>query len=367
MAIPVFFNCDTLNIDHEKMALQQLKQKLMHKHIILIEGNHSDENKIYTEAAPADIRGILSIEAALQALGLHFTRVKTTAPDLNTFLSRCDYVLIYAHGIFGEDGRLQGWLEYIGVDYPGPGVSASALCCDKLYFKHLMRACKIQTPAYEELVEDDNAFTLHTKAVTLGYPVMIKERQGGSSLGITLIANRTALHVWLSQRDNKPVSAYFMEKYIDGVFATVGIIQLTSGYYVLPVFSVKTGAPFYDADTKIGKPGTALTSQLNAFPEAIADTLRHTAWDAFTHAGCEGLARVDFVLGADGPWILEINTIPGLSRTANFTQMFTALGFSYEELILAVMNTAFIKPSRQTKEIPHEQTGICQPGLDQTV
>lgn len=337
------------NVAAEKQALAKVKDKLATQFIVLVEGDHSEENRVYTHNAADEIRGILAIDRALNALNFNYKRVASTDAKIKDYLAVADYVFIYAQGEYGEDGRIQGWLDYLGVDYPGPGVAASAICCDKLYFKHVMKSAGVSTAAYYELGEDETLDSLLTKASLLQYPVMMKERQGGSSLGITLINNDSELTRWLTVGCPKGVSSYFMEKYIAGAFATVGIIQLSTGYYVLPVLTARTEAQFYDADLKLGKSKNAIHYSLggNFSPEQQRQ-LKETAWQAFAHTGCEGISRVDMMIQGEEIFVLEINTVPGISNGGNFTQMFTSFGFSYDEMILAIMNTAFLKHAAPT-------------------
>lgn len=332
------------NFDLERNVLTNLKNTLEDKFIVLVEGDHSDENKIYTHNAAAEIRGILAIDKALCALGLNYKRVASTDAKIKDYLAVADYAFIYAQGEFGEDGRIQGWLDYLGVAYPGPGIAASAICCDKLYFKHVMKSSGINTAPYYELESGETLDSLQTKAAILAYPVMMKERQGGSSLGITLINNDQDLKYWKEQQCVKGITSYLMEKYIDGAFVTVGIIQLSTGYYVLPVLTTETEAQFYDAELKLGKSKNSINYCLGGnFSATQQQTIKETAWQAFLHSGCEGISRVDMMIQGDNVFVLEINTVPGISHGGNFTQMFTSFGFSYEEMILAIMNTAFLK------------------------
>jgi D-alanine-D-alanine ligase len=345
------YNCDELKVNMEQQILSKLKEKLKGKYIVLVEGDHSEENKLYTDIAPAEIRGILAIDKALSQLGFRFSRIKSTDIHLKEHLNCCDFAFIYAQGEYGEDGRLQGWLDYIGVDYPGPGVSASAICCDKLLFKHVMRSSGIMTADYDALDESISLAILKRKAEQIGYPVMMKERMGGSSLGITLIVDYAGLEKWFVDNTRKTTDHYIIEKYIKGQFATVGIIFLSQGYFILPVFSVETKNSFYDADAKIGKNGDTIKYKIDNFPERIIKKLKKAAWAAFCKSGCEGLGRIDFMVCDEDIYVLEINTVPGISHGGNFTQMFMSLGFTFEELILAIMNTAFLKKPEKQRDL----------------
>lgn len=352
----VFFEKDELikNLAIEKNNLSNLKERMKGLNIVLIEGDHSLENTLYTESAASEIRGILAIDKALSSMGMNYKRIKTTDKSLSDALNSSDFAFIYAQSEFGEDGRIQGWLDYLDVCYPGPGVSASALCCDKLYFKKVIKASGVNTANFAEITPEDNLFYLSRKASILGYPIIIKERVSGSSLGLTIVNNEVELSIWYNAIKKRSQENYFLEKFIKGKFFTVGIISMETGDYVLPVLSAETDAEFYDADMKLGKSDKEIKYLLDEYPASFNKRIKKYAWDAFRHTGCEGLARVDFMVSGDEIYVLEINTIPGVSYGGNFTQMFTSIGFSYEEMILAVMNTAYLKKNKYLESINNE-------------
>jgi D-alanine-D-alanine ligase len=359
----------TAHLDAEKLSLDLLKENLKRKYVVLIEGGHSQENLVYKDAAPDEERGILSIADSFDKMGLNYRKLLSTDVHVRDHLAIADLTFIYAHGEYGEDGRLQGWLDYLNVAYPGPGLSASALCSDKLHFKYVIRGAGISTPEFFSIEKRESFGSLVTKAESLGYPVMLKDRRGGSSLGITLIADRHEMKTWYTSHQGDDLNKYFIEKFIDGEFATVGIIRLDSGYYVLPVLTASTEARFYDAATKLGKEGNNVSFTLESGfdPDAILE-IRNIAWEAFTSTECEGIGRVDIMISDGKYYVLEINTIPGISRNSNFTAMFTSLGFTYDELILAVINTAYSK--RKDTHCGYEtvkRTRLSESGLDKRV
>jgi D-alanine-D-alanine ligase len=337
-----------MNIDQEKRALRDFRQQLAARNILLIEGDRSQENLVYIENAPAATRGIVSIRAALQSLGLSYRDETSSSTTLTESIAKADLVFIYAHGEFGEDGRLQGLLDYADKPYQGPGVLASAVCLDKLTFKRILTSAAVQTPNYRALCQDQDR--TRVAARTLGYPLMAKLRTGGSSLGITLIEDEAGLEAWLKSIPSHDQPDYLLERYIAGRFVTVSIIQMSSGLEVLPILEVVTDRAFYDEHVKLA--GAAAGSLDYVVPAelscATAESVKELAVRAFEATGCAGLGRVDLMLDARGQaYVLEINTVPGLSAESNFTNSFKALGFDYEELIVAVLRSAYLKDKRQ--------------------
>jgi D-alanine-D-alanine ligase len=330
------------NITLEKSRLSKFRRSLDGKRILVIEGNRSTENLLYKKAAPDETRGIISIADGFRQLGLDFWIVQSDSPVLAAYLTIADLILIYAHGEYGEDGRLQGWLDYIGKPYQGPGVMASAVCLDKLMFKRLLSGTGISTPPYRELTADgDRAIAA---AELLGFPLMAKLRTGGSSIGITLLRDLPELRTWLKQVGPDAREAYFFEKFIVGRFLTVGIIRMSEGDEQLPILEVLTGESYYDEATKLGGCNDSPPVDFVVPAPLAQDTaaqINLLCGKAFRLAGCEGLARVDLMLDQNNvPHVLEINTIPGLSAASNLTAAFMSLGFTYHDLLLAVLRTA---------------------------
>jgi D-alanine-D-alanine ligase len=312
--------------------------------VLLIEGTRSQENLIYKANAPASERGILSIAASLKRQNINFRLIESSDVALVHAIQDADVVLIYAHGEFGEDGRLQGWLDYVNKPYPGPGVAASAICLDKLVFKRLMAGGGVRTPNFREINAPSDATR---NADLIGFPMMAKLRRGGSSLGITLLRSSSDFARWLDTIPANHLNDYLLEKFIQGRFVTVGVLQFPDELVVLPILAVLTKGEFYDDVAKMGitkdsgGPEYHVPAHLNG---DAAHAVQKLAIDAFRLTGCEGISRVDIMIDSDGvPHVLEINTIPGMAENSNLTHMASNLGFSYDELVLAVLRTAFLK------------------------
>ncbi|MEI7188875.1 D-alanine--D-alanine ligase family protein [Dickeya dianthicola] len=349
-----YINCKkTIHVESltekEKRYLLSYKEFIKNQSICLVEGTHSQENLIYKSQASDEERGITSIESAFIDLGLNYKKIESTDNNLQYEIKNHNFVFIYAHGEYGEDGRLQGFLDYIDKPYPGSGVLASAVCCDKLKFKYLMTGSSVNTPNFYELNIHDSYSDVHKKALCLQYPIMAKERCGGSSLGITYISNDEDLHTWYEKNKNE-INKYFLEKFISGRIISVGFVQMIEGVLILPTLETVTNSNYYDAELKIGHSHHEVKYILNSFSskEYIDRKIKETAIKSFEHAACQGVGRVDLIIDDNNDvFILEINTIPGISKNSNFTKMFTSLGFSYNELVIAFIRTGILKKENQ--------------------
>ncbi len=177
---------------------------------------------------------------------------------------------------------------------------------------------------------------------------MAKLRTGGSSIGIHFLPTAEQFHDWLQNLPTVERGRYLLEKHIAGRFLTVGIVQMSRSDLYLPALEVRTPDGFYyDQRSKLGVDSAHCEPEFIVPAPIPLETQRRIndiCREAYRLTGCAGMARVDLMLDREGvPWLLEINTIPGLSRKSNLTCEFMHLGFSYEQLLLAVLRTASLR------------------------
>jgi D-alanine-D-alanine ligase len=218
---------------------------------------------------------------------------------------RFERVFIALHGRFGEDGTVQGILEWLGIPYTGSGVLASALAMDKLRTKRIWQAEGLSTPPYAVL---DKSTDLRAVAKKLGLPLMVKPASEGSSIGMTKVRAAGALDEAYALAANYD-RVVIAEKFIEGIELTVGIL----GEQVLPIIKLETPRDFYDYEAKYVADDTRylIPSGLSAKKEAEVQAL---CMKAFRTLGCQGWGRVDLMLNKQGrPSLLEINTSPGMT------------------------------------------------------
>jgi D-alanine-D-alanine ligase len=243
-----------------------------------------------------------------------------------------DRVFIALHGRFGEDGTVQGVLEWLGIPYTGSGVLASALAMDKLRTKLLWRASGLPTPPYEILPADAD---LRGVAARLGLPLMVKPVSEGSSLGMSKVREAGGLEeaYALAVNYDRVVMA---EKFIEGPELTVGIL----GDEVLPIIKLETPRDFYDYQAKYVADDTRYILPCG-LPPARERELQALSREAFAAVGCRGWGRVDLMLDAAGaPQLLEVNTAPGMTDHSLVPMAARAVGLSYEDLCLRILEAA---------------------------
>jgi len=275
------------------------------------------------------------ILAALQRSGVDahaFDPRDTRLEELKT--QNFDRAFIALHGRFGEDGTIQGALEYLGVPYTGSGVMASALAMDKWRTKLLWRAAGLPTPAYELMTEGADAMEL---AGRIGLPLMVKPAREGSSIGMSKVASveKLAPAYELARRYDDVVIA---EAFIDGTELTAAILDGEA----LPLIRLETPRVFYDYEAKYFADDTRYICPCG-LPGAMEQAVQAQALSAFGVLGCSGWGRVDLMLDRrEGCWLLEVNTIPGMTDHSLVPMAARARGMSFEDLVLRILESAHV-------------------------
>jgi len=245
---------------------------------------------------------------------------------------RFERVFIALHGRLGEDGTVQGALEYLGMPYTGSGVMASALAMDKWRTKLLWQAAGLPTPAWELVTARTDPAGL---AARLKLPLMMKPAREGSSIGMSKVTSveKIAPARELAARYDDVVVA---ERFIEGVELTAGIL----GDEPLPLIRLETPREFYDYEAKYFANDTRYILPCG-LPADQERSLQALSLEAFRVLGCSGWGRVDLMLDRAGkPHLLEVNTIPGMTDHSLVPMAARAKGISFEDLCLRILETA---------------------------
>lgn len=277
---------------------------------------------------------------ALEAEGYRVLALDVT-PELVTTLrsERPDAVYIALHGKYGEDGTVQELLEFLGIPYTGPGVTASALAWDKALSKRLFRAEGVPTPAWVTFTAA--AFKQMGAATALdlvpgavgGFPVAVKPSKQGSALGLTKVDGSEglaeALLTALSYGDTAIV-----EKWIDGRELAVSVVDGRSGEArVLPPVEMEPKSGLFDFSAMY-TPGETDYYVPARLDEAATAAVSEMAANVHRLLGCERVSRVDMVVGEDGvPYVLEVNTSPGMTETSLLPMAAASAGIDFQELV----------------------------------
>ncbi len=263
----------------------------------------------------------------------------TRLPDLDGI----DVAFPALHGRFGEDGTVQGLLELARVPYVGCGVLASALAMDKLLSQRVLELAGIPTIP-TRTVDRVSAARAGVLAEELGYPVFVKPNRSGSSVGASRVESADSLPAAIELALEHDTNA-LIQRMIVGDEIAIGVLQELDGSLrvAAPLRVLTEGPSFYDYTAKYTAGGGATLEAPARIPDASARRLSELATVAFRALDCEGLARVDFFLTADGTGILnEVNTLPGLTALSQYPRMWQAVGVSYTELLSRLIDRAVV-------------------------
>jgi D-alanine-D-alanine ligase len=244
--------------------------------------------------------------------------------------ARC---FIALHGRGGEDGSLQGALEFLKIPYTGSGVLGSALAMDKERAKLVWKACGLPTPEYEMLRGD----RLEGVAQRLGLPLIVKPVKEGSSIGVTKVRAAADLDeaYTLAVNYDKAVMA---EKCVEGPEYTASVVDDKP----LPLIRIDAPEGNYDYQNKYFTDDTKYVCPCG-LPAAKEESIKTLALDSFKALGCAGWGRIDLMLDKGGaPWLLEVNTAPGMTGHSLVPMAARAVGMSYEDLCVRILEGAHV-------------------------
>jgi D-alanine-D-alanine ligase len=286
------------------------------------------------------LRSAARVEDALGRLGHEVDAIDVGADLVKRLAGQPDVAFVAMHGVGGEDGTAQELLEILEIPFTGPGAASCARCMDKVIAKHAMREADIATPdwfafnqaAFRELGAADALGRLEQ---SLGFPLVVKPSRGGSSLGVKFAASQEevpgALVAAFSYDDR-----VLIERYVHGRELAVGVV----GEEALPIVeAMPAEGDRYDFEARyeIGRTRFVCPAELGDEEERA---VTEAALATYRALGCSGFARIDLILDADGPWVLEANAIPGLTDTSLLPQAAEAAGMSFEQLVERIVDLA---------------------------
>ncbi|MED1783779.1 D-alanine--D-alanine ligase [Brevibacillus fortis] len=234
-----------------------------------------------------------------------------------------DCALLALHGQYGEDGTVQGALETLGIPYTGSGVLASSLCMNKQLSKMLLNTAGMHTPAglYWQDVYDPQAVE------QMGYPVIVKPNMGGSSIGTQLVHNEREL-LSAVQEANHLDQGILIEPYLKGTELTCAILDGE----VLPIIGIHSAhSEWFDYRAKYEDGGAE--EKVIHLPPDIEQRVREAALTSYRLLQCKVYARVDVILCQDIPYVLEVNTLPGMTANSLFPKSAAAAGMTFTQLL----------------------------------
>ncbi len=238
-----------------------------------------------------------------------------------------DIVLSALHGGSGEDGSVQGLLKCMGIPFVGSGVEASALCMDKSICKTIMKSAFIPVIDGICIKRNSNIAVYEETLSRIGFPLIIKPNRGGSSLGISVAENMEQLKTAVKLVFDSFNDDALIEKYIYGREVTCAVLQAEGGPEVISVLDINRKRGIFDYEAKyVDKDWSGGISNL---PEYMQDTIIGIAKKTFSLLGCEGYACIDMILMDEQVYVIEINTLPGMTAKSLIPNAVKALGMDF--------------------------------------
>lgn len=264
-------------------------------------------------------------------------------------------VVLGLHGTGGEDGAIQGFFETVGLAYTGPSVATSALAMDKVLLKLALRGAALPTADWIDLGWPDDqdgidaaAARASSWAANHAYPVVVKARTLGSSVGVAFAKDEAAMIAAIATIA-KERSGLFVELAVAGVEVSCGVVGKGAAARALPAIEIvpKRGT-WFDFESKYAQ-GGALERIPAQIPPATEEEVRRLALLVHTLVAADGVTRTDMILGPAGPVILETNTLPGMTATSLVPQEAAAIGWSLETLMTMLVEAGWARRHPKTE------------------
>jgi len=300
----------------------------------VLRGGRSAEREV-------SLRSGAQVEQALRGRGHDVTGIDLDSATWDV-LRDGNFACVFnaLHGRLGEDGTVQGMLELLALPYTGSGVLASALCMDKSRASSVMAGAGLHVPEYEELEMNQGVSGARVEGLVerFGLPLVVKPVREGSTIGITIArdSDQVASGLVLAAQYDRRV---MVQRFAVGTEITIGVLA-TPHLQVLPTLEIVSDNPVYDYDAKYtaGKSHHIIPARI---PEAARTAASEAAGRAFTLLGCSGMGRVDVIVDAGGtPWLLEVNTVPGLTELSLLPDAARAAGIKFDELCQRLVDHA---------------------------
>ena len=285
--------------------------------------------------------------AALQSRGIDAHAFDPGTQSLADLAAqRFDRVFIALHGRYGEDGSLQGALELLGIPYTGSGVMASSVGMDKITTKKIWLQESVPTPRYVRIDADTD---LDAVVADLGLPLIVKPPLEGSSIGITKVTQADQLKEAVALVTSMDESV-LAEEFVTGREFTVAVLGHGASARALPIVEIVAPEGKYDYQNKYFTDDTQYHCPA-PLPEELTHEIQRHAVNAYRALGCEGWGRVDVLVRESDmrPFLLEVNTSPGMTTHSLVPMAARAVGIGYEDLCVEILRSARLKMGQKAK------------------
>lgn len=311
-----------------------VEQKIdLNKRIAVLVGGPSSEAEVSRRSGN-------NVFKALQNLGYKNSEIIEVDENIAQTLKNKKIEIVYnaMHGLFGEDGCIQGMLEVMGIPYTGCGVLSSSVCMNKEYTKNILKEAGI--PLIKSvLIRKGEDYKEKIKG--LKYPFMLKPVSEGSSIGMYKVNNPEEMEECF-KKSAQCGQDVMVEEYLQGKSLTVGVLEDGDKMFATEILEFRTKTEWYDYEAKYtaGLTEFILPAELSF---DMTKKVKQIAIDAFNACACKGVSRVDFLVADDVPYVLEINTSPGMTDLSDLPAQSKAMGIDYDTLVQIILNGASLR------------------------
>ena len=295
--------------------------------VLVLMGGWSNEREISLISGKSVIDSLISSGINAHELILdknNIASIKEISPDR---------VFIILHGKGGEDGEIQIYLDKLSIPYTGSSSRSSEICMNKRKTKQKLLENNLQTPKYKKI---ENSLDIKFIEENFSYPFVVKPSSEGSSIGVFVVDNKNEFYKAINE--NRKISKDFIvEQYIAGEEYTVGIINNLA----LPSIRLKPPGKFYDYDAKYNSSEMQYICP-SGLDNEKEEEIKKISINCFNILECSGWGRVDIILDKEkNPWIIEINTVPGMTEHSLLPMGAKEFGINFDELVLKILDSSF--------------------------
>ena len=307
----------------------------MKEKILVLMGGISTEREISLKSGNAVAKALKEADYEVETLDIqpdNISKITEIKPDA---------VYLALHGKGGEDGCIQGMLEWMGIPYTGPGVAASAVCMDKSLTKKILLQCGIPTPKSVEYTKEQCTDTDKvTKELIsqLGIPMVLKSPCQGSSIGVVIVRDEASIADAMDEIF-KYGDVLLAEQFVSGTEISVPVVG-NDTQEVFPIIEIVPTSEFYDFRSKY-TPGMSQHIIPARISKEASEKVNRLAAEVYKKTGCRGVSRIDFIVDEnDNPFVIEINTLPGMTETSLVPDSAKHAGISFPQLVDKIVKLA---------------------------
>ncbi len=323
--------------------------------IAFLAGGDSSEREVALGSAAQTIGAFRKDRYNVYMIDVHHNRWTYTDPegsvlevDKNDFSLtisdekiRFDYAYIMIHGTPGEDGRLQAYLDMAGVPYSSCDIVSSVLTFDKATCKQTVAATGVAL-AREKVISRHSEWSAEELVAQLGLPMFVKPNASGSSCGVTRVTSAEEIPAAVERAFSESPEV-LVEEQIVGREVACGVLITSKKEYLLPITEICSRNAYFDYEAKY-TPGMSEEITPADLPESVVDELHRLTAAIYRACRCRGLARVDFIVTPEGvPYMIEINTIPGMSSGSIVPKQLAAAGLNLSDIIDEIIEDTYTK------------------------